>query len=98
MANYDKKGVINAYFKGEGNAQTSNKSLSTSEKGRSLYSYYTPIAYVSPNGKGVYLNKENYSSTTSTGQNLFREEAKNRKITYQEVSEEELREKIERGD
>lgn len=98
MATYSKQGVIDAYFRGEGNAKTSNRSLSTSEKGRTLYSYNTPIAYVSPKGSGVYLNKDKYSFTTSTQQNAFRRTANAKGIEYKEVSESEIYEKVQKGD
>lgn len=98
MATYSKQGVIQAYFRGEGNAKTGNRSLSTSEKGRTLYSYNTPIAYVSAKGNGVYLNKDKYSVTTSSQQNAFKREASSRGIEYQEVSSKELNEKVQRED
>lgn len=86
----NKEGVIKSYFQGQGNVKTSNNSLSTSDKGYTLYSYNTPIAYSSPSRKGIYLNKDKYSSTTSSQQNLFRAEAKSQGIKYQEVDSMEL--------
>lgn len=92
MVNKNKSQVISSYFDEEPNVKTPNRSLSTSNDGRTLYSYNTPIAYQDESGEH-YLNKDKYSVTTSSQQNLFRREAKDRGVDFEEVSESEIREK-----
>lgn len=93
MVTKNKEGVIRAYFNEESNVKTSNNSFSTGGRGRVLYSYNTPIAYKDDSGR-QYLNKDKYSSTTSSQQTLFRRGAENRNVKYEEVSEKELNKKI----
>lgn len=91
MVTTDKRSVVKSYLRGEGKVKTSNNSISTSGDGKTLYSYNTPIAYKEDSGQ-MYLNKDKYSVTTSSQQNIFRQEAKGKE--FEEVSESELRGKI----
>lgn len=87
----DKRSVVKAYLRGEKDVKTANKSLSTRD-GKTLYSYNTPLVYHDSKKGTYYLNKDKYSTTTSSQQNTFRQEARGR--PFMEVSESELREKI----
>jgi len=87
MVTTDKRSVVKAYLRGEGNVKTGNNSLSTSRDSKTLYSYNTPIAYREDSGK-LYLNKDKYSVTTSSQQNIFRQEAEGK--PFKEVTESEL--------
>lgn len=102
MAVKPKRKVIEGYFDNERDLRTSNKSLRVSSSydsdSRVLYSYNTPIAVYDEDKKKYLLNKNKYSSTTSSQQNLFRAEAKSRGAEFEEVSEGQLREKIKSYD
>ena len=94
----DKKSVVSKYFERQGGVKTANNSLSTSQKGKTLYSYNTPIAYYSEDEGKYYLNKNKYSTTTSSQQNIFRNEAKSRGKVYEEVDAQTLQAKVNAGD
>ena len=93
----NKNNVVKGFLDGKGNLKTSNNSLSTSEKGKTLYSYNTPIVYKNNKGK-YFLNKNKYSVTTSSQQNIYRNEAKNRNIIFEEVSAQTVQEKVNRSE